>query len=152
MKANEVKNFGQLEQFLNEEAKGLVVRGNAWNGFFELRIIMNQVDKAFDVKTIRGMNGNYQSRYLYYGDLYVGYISYKKTSDSKIKEVTLSVRSKGESWLDVVSANEKRKNDEEIKATELLEERGFKSLDDLVAYLRKFPDSKRKEIRSHITY
>lgn len=148
MKANEVKNFGQLEQFLNEEAKGLVIRGNAWSAFFKLRTIMNQVDEAFDVETIRGMNGNYQSRYLYYGDLYVGYISYKKTSDNKIKEVTLSVRSKGESWMDVVSADERRKKDEEIKTSEILKERGFESIDDLVTYLRKFPDSKRNDIRS----
>lgn len=150
MKANEVKNFGQLEQFLNEEAKGLVIRGNAWSGFFELRTIMNQVDEAFDVKTIRGMNGNYQSRYLYYGDLYVGYISYKKTSDNEIKEVTLSVRSKGESWMDVVSADEKRKDDDEIKTTELLKARGFESLYDLVEYLRKFPKSKIKDIKSNV--
>lgn len=150
MKANEVKNFGQLEQFLNEEVKGLIIGGNVWSGFFKLGSIARTVDAKFDVRSIRNMKGNYQSRYLFYGDLYVGYLSYKKTSDNRFKEVSLSVRNKGESWMDVVSANEKRKKDDEVKATELLKERGFESLYDLVEYLRKFPASKIKDIKSNV--
>lgn len=150
MKANEVKNFGQLEQFLNEEAKGIDVRHSAWNGFYELRGIARQVDKAFDINSIPRDRRNSQTCYLHYGRLLLGYITFKRTSDGKIKEVTLSCVNKDKSWLDAVSADEKRKSDEEIKATELLKERGFKDLDDLVAYLRKFPKSKIKDIKSNV--
>lgn len=150
MKANEVKNFGQLEQFLSEEAKGIDVRRSAWNGFYELRGIAQQVDTAFDINSIPRDRRNSQTRYLYYGTLLLGYITFKRTSDGKIKEVTLSCVNKDKSWLDAVSADEKRKSDEEAKATELLKERGFKDLDDLVAYLRKFPKSKIKDIKSNV--
>lgn len=150
MKANEVKNFGQLEQFLNEEANGIDVRRSAWNGFYELRGIARQVDKAFDINSIPNYRRNSQTRHLYYGTLSLGYITFKKTSDGKIKEVTLSCVDKNKSWLDAVSADEKRKGDEEAKATELLKERGFKDLDDLVAYLRKFSKSKIKDIKSNL--
>lgn len=150
MKANEVKNFGQLEEFLNEKSKGQEIRYSVWWGFSQLEDMMREIDEHFDIRRERHQRTNEQQRKLYYGDLCLGYISFKKTADRKFKEVSLACVGKDKSWLDAVSADEKRKSDEEAKATELLKEHGFKDLDDLVAYLRKFPKSKIKDIKSDV--
>ena len=150
MKANEVKTYGQLEQFLNEEAKGVEIKYSTWHGFYILRDFARQVDTAFDILPIPRDRRNSQTRYRYYGTLLLGYITFKKTSDGKLKEVTLSVCDKGKSWLDAVFADEQRKHEEELKTAELLKERGFENVDELVKYLRELSPSVKKDIHSRV--
>lgn len=152
MKASEVKNFGQLEQFLNEKAKGVEIGWSTWSGFSQLEKIARQVDERFSIRRDKYTRSNEQSRDLYCGKTIVGGISFKKTSDGKFKKVSVCsfYCDEEKSWLDAVSADEQRKEAEEAKAVELLKGRGFENLDELISYINEFPTEKRDKIKMYL--
>ena len=149
MKANEVKTYGQLEEFLNENAVGKEVGYSTWSGFYSLEQLMRDVDKKLCTRKIKYERSNAQRQYLYYGyDLCLGYIEFKKTANGTFKSVTLACVDKNKSWLDDVVSAEKRQSEAKEKALKALAEHGFESFEAFQHFISyELPEDMKKEVR-----